>query len=58
VHFVMTLPALGYLLMRSYYLSAVCLVVLNVLLDLYPVMTQRYSRFRIQRVLRKYGVDR
>ena len=58
VHFVMTLPALGYLLMRGYYLSAGCLIVLNILFDLYPVMIQRYNRFRIQRILRKYLADR
>ena len=53
VHFVMTLPALGYVLARGYHLSTICLVVLNILLNIYPIMTQRYNRFRIQRILEK-----
>jgi len=51
IHWVMVIPALLYVLLNGWYQSAACLVVLTVLFDLYPVMLQRYNRFRIQRTL-------
>lgn len=51
IHLVMVIPALVNVLLNGWYQSAASLVVLTVLFDLYPVMLQRYNRFRIQRTL-------
>lgn len=52
LHMLLSVPALGYTLLQGWFESAICLLALDVLFDLYPIMIQRYNRFRLQRVLK------
>jgi hypothetical protein len=49
VHTMMVLPALIFVLARRWYASAATLLLLTVLFDMYPVMLQRYNRFRLKK---------
>ncbi len=51
--FALILPFVGYAALRGWFDAVVWLMAFNVVLNLYPVMLQRYHRGRLQRLLGK-----
>ena len=51
--FVLVLPFVGYAALRGWVDAVVWLMAFNVVLNLYPMMLQRYHRSRLQRLLEK-----